>query len=496
MRSKNHYYDYALYLLILGSFIARPSECQTNSSISEVAKQHSKSIVLIVAQDKNGRELVTGSGFIVKPEGTIVTNCHVIIGAYAASVRTADGDIYDAVFVADTDKRKDLAVLKIKALNLPTSKLGDSDRIEVGQHVIAIGNPMGLTGSVSDGIVSAIRQVEGYKIIQTTAPISPGSSGGPLLNDLGEVIGVTFANVEGQNLNLAIPINYAKPILQFAENNRLMTLAEFNSADLKSAPASQVRDYSPIQGKPEKQSLEGMQLAELMSLKDKVANMDTNTRVGATHRVWTIGLASTRSEVKISALELLAEPAGSASDHIRMPAVYAIAEIANSTEDVQVKIKALTLLREPLQAAQVPIRDVAIDAVNSITRSGNRPDIALAAVKELAAPVRSGNNGVRIPAINAIVRAVEDSHDDAAFNAALDLLVAPLDSGALIGGIEVRMMAVAAAEKIGLEASEVRTKAKAMGLLQSYAAKSGWEPEAKKRAQDAASNIQTSTKEH
>ncbi len=239
----------------------------------------------------------------------------------------------------------------------------------------------------------------------------------------------------------------------------------------------------------------GTQLAELIRLKDKVANMDTNTRVAATHRVWAIGLASVYPEVKISALELLGEPVGSASDHIRMPAVYAIAEIANSTDDIQVKLKALSMLREPLQAGQVPIRDVAIDAVNSITKSGNRRDLALAAVKELGPPVRSGNNGVRIPAINAIVRAVEGSHNDAACSTALDLLVAPLDSAALIGGIEVRMMAVEAVERVGLEAPEVRTKAKAMGLLQSYAAKSSWEPEAKKLAEEAASNIQNSIKQ-
>ena len=239
----------------------------------------------------------------------------------------------------------------------------------------------------------------------------------------------------------------------------------------------------------------GSQLAELTRLKGKVADADTKTRVDALHRVWAIGLASTYSEVKSSVLELLLEPAGSASDHIRMPAVYAIAEIANSTEDIKVKIKALAALREPLQASQVPIRDVAIDAVNLITRSGNRSDIALEAVKELGPPVRSGNNGVRIPAINAIVRAVEGSRNDSACDAAIEFLVAPLDSGALIGGMEVRMMAIAAMEKVGLEATEVRTKAKAMGLLQSYAAKSEWEPEASRRAKEAATNIAKSMKE-
>ncbi len=234
------------------------------------------------------------------------------------------------------------------------------------------------------------------------------------------------------------------------------------------------------------------QLAELAQLKAKVGNSDTRVRVTAFHKVWTIGLASPDSGVKTTALDLLLEPAGSMSDHIRMPAVYAIAEIANSTGDVQIKMKALTALREPLQASQLPIRNATIDAVNSITRSTASADLGLAAVRELGSAVKSGNNGVRIPAINAVVRAVESGRGDAACNAALDLLVAPLDSGALIGGFEVRMMAVSAAEKVGLMATEVRTKAKAMGLLQSYAAKGGWEPEAKKRAEEASAAIQNS----
>lgn len=243
------------------------------------------------------------------------------------------------------------------------------------------------------------------------------------------------------------------------------------------------------------QSSLGTQLAELVTLKEKIGNAETRIRVEALHRVWAIGLASADSEVKLSALGLLGEPVASTSDHIRMPAVYAIAEIANSTEDVQVKIRALGTLSEPLQASQVPIRDVAIDAVNSITRSGKHGDVALAALRVLGPAVRSGNNGVRIPAINAIVRAVEDSENDRAYQAALDLLVAPLDSNAAIGGMEVRMMAVVAMEKVGLDASEIGTKAKAMGLLQSSVARSGWEPEAKRRAQEAASSIQNSMKQ-
>jgi len=237
------------------------------------------------------------------------------------------------------------------------------------------------------------------------------------------------------------------------------------------------------------------QIAELISLREKVASVDTQTRVEATHRVWAVGLATADPEIKLTALQLLAEPVGSASDHIRMPAMYAMAEIANSTADINVKVKALELLAEPLRASQVPVRDVAVDVVNNIVNSADRNAIALAAVHALGEPVRSGNNGVRIPAINGIVNAVKGSHNQGAYLAALDVLTAPLDSSAMIGGMEVRMMAVMAVERIGVESSETAAKAKAMGVLQSYAGKGSWEPEAKRRAEEAVAAIRGSMRE-
>lgn len=233
------------------------------------------------------------------------------------------------------------------------------------------------------------------------------------------------------------------------------------------------------------------QLAEVISLKDKIKNPDTRTRVDAFHRVWLIGLESDSSEVKLAALGLIAEPVASMSDHIRMPAVYSIVDIANSTADPQVKLRALSTLREPMMAGQLPIRIAAVDAVNEIQWNPEGP-LPLEAVKLLGEPLRSGNNGVRIPALNAIVRTVEHTHNDRAYSAALDELAAPLNSEALIGGMEVRMMAVVAVERIGMEATEVGTKAKAMGMMQSYANNGGWEPEAKKRASQAVLRIQNS----
>ena len=231
-------------------------------------------------------------------------------------------------------------------------------------------------------------------------------------------------------------------------------------------------------------------LADLVALRGKVGDADTRTRVEATHRVWQIALSVADSKVKMEALTLLRAPVGSASDHIRMPAVYAIAEIANSSSEGQVKIHAIQSLAEPLRASQVPIRDVAIDALNSISRSVTGGEVAAAVVSALADPVRSGNNGVRIPAINALVRAVAGRQNAAASQAAIDLLEEPLKSDAAIGGMEVRMMALAAIEKIGTDTNDVGARASAMGLLKVYANKNGWEPAAKKWAEEAAARVQ------
>ena len=236
-------------------------------------------------------------------------------------------------------------------------------------------------------------------------------------------------------------------------------------------------------------------LAELASLRARVGSAETRVRVSALHRAWSIALASPHAEVKQNALDLLAEPLGSASDHIRMPAVHAAAEIANSTDDVAVKLRALRSLGEPLNASQVPIRDVAIEAVTSIVVAARSPDVSLAAIQALGPPLRSGNNGVRIPAINALIRAVESGRDDRVCLAAIDQLGGPLESSAAIGGMEVRMLALVALERAGLRASDVGTRARAMGLLHSYASKSGWEPEARRRASDGAAAIETSLKQ-
>src|SRR5438876_9225626 len=169
-----------------------------------------------------------GSGFIIDKEGHILTNYHVIANARHVEVTLNNRKTYRATVIG-TDRSHDLAVIQIKAPDLPSMVLGDSRNLRVGQKVYAIGNPFGLSGTMTRGIVSSIRSVkepDGMSIdeaIQTDAAINPGNSGGPLLNWHGEVIGINtmIASNVGQSagIGFAIPINTAKAVL-----NDLVTL--------------------------------------------------------------------------------------------------------------------------------------------------------------------------------------------------------------------------------------------------------------------------------
>ncbi len=154
----------------------------------------------------------------------------------------------------------------------------------------------------------------------------------------------------------------------------------------------------------------------------------------------------------------------------------------------------LSTLKEPAIAAQLPIRLAVVDAVNSMLCSQSTASLASEAVALLGDSVRSGNNGIRIPAINAVTHIAIGSRDDRVMNATIDLLQAPLDSMAMIGGMEVRMMAVVEVERLGAYAPEIATKAKAMGMLQACANNGQWEPEARRRAAEGAAAVQNSMK--
>lgn len=159
-----------------------------------------------------------GSGFILSGDGYIFTNNHVVEQADKIIVKLSDGREYDAKIVG-RDAKTDIALIKIKPNeNLPVADIGDSDKVRVGEWVIAIGNPFGLEQTVTAGIVSAKGRVIGAgpydNFIQTDASINPGNSGGPLFNMEGKVIGINTAIVaQGQGIGFAIPINMAKTIL-------------------------------------------------------------------------------------------------------------------------------------------------------------------------------------------------------------------------------------------------------------------------------------------
>jgi S1-C subfamily serine protease len=155
-----------------------------------------------------------GSGFIISEDGLIVTNFHVMESAYQIEIKIGEKIFREASLVKGISNM-DIALLKIDSKGLPALPIGDSDSLVDGQFVIVLGNPVGLERSVSNGIISAIRSKDDIKIIQMTAPVSPGSSGGPVLNEYGEVVGITTlaSFFMAQNLNFAIPINYLDKIL-------------------------------------------------------------------------------------------------------------------------------------------------------------------------------------------------------------------------------------------------------------------------------------------
>ncbi len=217
---------------------AEPIPALTPARIAEIAIP---SVVLI--RTAAGQ----GSGFVAAPDGKIVTNYHVIQGADAAIVVTSDGVEHKDVEVIALDTAHDLAVLRIGARTLKPLTLADSSLSKPGEHVVAIGNPLGFGDTISDGLLSGVRALKNLTFLQISAPISPGSSGGPVFNDRGEVIGVsTFVVSTGQNLNFAIPINAVKSMLASNKGSPLSAYAA--AAPRRSIPVhplSLLDDCSP-----------------------------------------------------------------------------------------------------------------------------------------------------------------------------------------------------------------------------------------------------------
>lgn len=157
----------------------------------------------------------SGSGFAVSAKGVIATNVHVLAGARKIEVFLMNGTKLQLKPAIAIDEEHDLAALQVTQ-QLPPLALARDDRIVLGQKVVVIGNPLGLEATLSEGLVSGVRKLnKDSRALQITAPISPGSSGGPILNDHGEVIGIsTFVLVGGANLNFGMPVGYLKELMR------------------------------------------------------------------------------------------------------------------------------------------------------------------------------------------------------------------------------------------------------------------------------------------
>jgi len=213
-------------LLFLSVSIIVP--CHAQETLPEIIKKVQASTVLILTYDEAGKVKAQGSGFFISKNGDIITNRHVLEEASKAEIKVGEGKVYAITGIVAEDKEHDLIRASV---DIPPEIVSPIELYcavpEVGERVIVIGSPLGLEQTVSDGIISAVREIPHFgKIIQITAPLSPGSSGSPVVNMKGEVIGIaTFQILEGQNLNFSIPSERIAKL----ESGKVKTLAEWKS---------------------------------------------------------------------------------------------------------------------------------------------------------------------------------------------------------------------------------------------------------------------------
>jgi Tfp pilus assembly protein PilF len=202
---------YLLHILII-SFIFLLAPTVSFADADRIFKLNSKAVVMVIKYDEKGNEIGSGSGFIVRRDGAVVTNYHVI--GMAKDIKVKAGDkVFDVEGLIYTDKENDLAILKARAKDLPVVKLGVIGEANIGEHVYVIGNPSGLENTISVGLLRGIRKIdEKREILRTTTPVSPGSSGSPVFNRNGEVIGVaTMSSIsETRNSSVAISVKLIK----------------------------------------------------------------------------------------------------------------------------------------------------------------------------------------------------------------------------------------------------------------------------------------------
>ena len=202
-------------------------------SLKAILAREGPAVVLIETHDEDGTENSQASGIVLSRDGLIVTNLHTLESACEVLVHTG-GQAKESVVTGVTfgEDGHDLVILHVQGLRLTPATLGNSTTLSIGDKVVAIGNPMGLENSVSEGIVSGKRHLNGEELIQTTVPISPGSSGGGLYDSLGRLVGITTSTLrESQNLNFAIPVEQVQELLaKSTEKSSLVTWSIASSA--------------------------------------------------------------------------------------------------------------------------------------------------------------------------------------------------------------------------------------------------------------------------
>jgi serine protease Do len=207
----------AVELFVLCGIAVAPAAAPAQVPLepTEIAAQAQAATVQIRSLDRDGRRIGSGTGFVISADGMIVTNLHVVRRAHTLQIDLPTGEERrDVLFVAG-DPGHDVAILKLSAEGHPWLPLREAPEAEVGQRIYTMGHPLGQTATFSDGLVSALRTVQDVDLIQITAPISAGSSGGPVMNEAGEVIGVATMMLRGgQNLNFAVPVRYVRPLLE------------------------------------------------------------------------------------------------------------------------------------------------------------------------------------------------------------------------------------------------------------------------------------------
>lgn len=208
-----------LVLVVIG-LLANSMFSPFSKNITAIEKA-TASVVKIICYDHEGNESATGSGFIAFDNQTVITNYHVMEEAYTCKVSTDEDKTYEVESILAYSKEQDIAIIKLtESTGLKVLELGSSDKIKKGETVTAIGSPLGIKNTVSQGVLSGRLMEDNMDVLQFTAAISSGSSGGALFDERGKVIGVTYASyIDGQNLNLAIPIEIVRDLMKSKTSN-------------------------------------------------------------------------------------------------------------------------------------------------------------------------------------------------------------------------------------------------------------------------------------